>query len=160
MISIFLISAVFFGVLFYKCFKKAEIKMLFKRGYIHGNDKIICDNSLIIDPEKHNVEYIIARYLYNDEEYKIIVEDYFDLRTLKKSKNYTKLLSAKLQSASNNIDNDVTNVILKYAGPNHDFYNIDQDFKLIFHPSWESDNSDDWCLVLQYENNYTNQIFL
>ena len=159
MISLFIISAVFFGVLFYKYVKKPNIRVLLQRGYTHDNNHFIGDNSLIIDAEKHDVDYIIATFSFNNEEYKIIVDDYFDLSTLKKY-NSPKLVNVRLQSASNNIDNDVTNIILKYAGPNHDFYNIDQDFKLIFHPSWESDNSDDWCLVLEYEDDYINQIFL
>lgn len=159
MFSIFIIPVVFFGVLLYNCVKRPRVKVLIQRGYTHDNIVFINDNSLIIDAEKHNVDYIIARFLFNNEEYKIIVEDYFDLNGIKKYK-HPKLLSARLKSESNDIDNDVTNFILKYAGPNHDFYNIDQDFKLIFHPSWESDNSDDWCLVLTYENDYINQIFL
>lgn len=160
MFSIFIISIVFFGVAFYKTWKTSEIEIVEKKGYIHENTKMLNDKSLILDVDVYSVEYIIATYKYKNKEYKIIVDDFFDLNDIKVKNDKHTLKNAVLQSKLNNVNSDVTNVVKKYAGPNDDFYNINQNFRLIFQPVIDDDYSDDWCLILEYDDDFTNFIFI
>jgi len=162
MYSIIVITATFIVCTLFKCLRKNGLEIVKCEKYNKENKKVIYDvKSSIIDTKEHQADYIICTYYFKNKKYKVYVEDYYDLNDLYEEKCSCKIKEARLTSNENNIDEDVTETIRLYAGPNNNFHNMNINYKRIFSQIEGHDlEGHDWSLIIKYENNGVTCVFI
>ena len=100
---------------------------------------------------------IDCAFTFNEEEYKIIVSDYYDLSILNDGANIENktydIVKAELYKEKSPFTNDVTKKLNEYSGPYNDFYGNDirtLDYKTIF--AFIKTAPNDWLLRVHMSN--------
>ena len=150
-----LITATFIICTVFRCLQKNEFDIVKHEIYNKENKEVIYDiKTKIIDAKES--DYIICTYYFKNKKYKVYVEDYYDLNDIYEEKYSCKIKEARLTSNENNFDEDVTETIKLYAGPNNNFHNININYKRIF----SQIEGNDWSLVIKYENNGVTCVYI
>lgn len=125
------------------------------RAYVYGIDEH--NGSHIIDTQRYDADYIDCTYMFNDKQYKVLVNDYYDLTLLNTGPddklNFYDIVKAELYKEKSPFTNDVTQKLIEYSGPYKDFYGKDirtLDFKTIF--AFVKTAPDDWLLRVHMRN--------
>ena len=160
MITAVILLVCLFTMLSMSCKQQNKNIKIVAQEFIKDQRSYIIDNpnkSLIIDTELYDADYIDCTFKFYDQEYKILVSDYYDLSELEDGSDVQNtvydIVRAELYKDKSPFTNDVTQKLRQYSGPNKDFYGKDirtLDFKTIF--AFVKTAPDNWLLRVHLSN--------
>jgi len=138
-------------------FKGKKPRILYKEYIL--NEEFYCydvfNKNPVIDTKKEGVDKIICTYFYNGKIHKIIVDDFFDMRSIELlPKEKIEKAYIQFQEYPNNelIEAiDVTDFVKEHAGPSQDFHNYKRDYRNMIPLKVTSKGK--FFLTIKYYNN-------
>lgn len=122
-------------------------------GYAYTNDMCLCitkqliKNNPVINVLDFECDYIIVVYYYKNKVYKLLCSDNYDFKNIDAKSKIRTIKNIAIQEKDTNID--VNYKLIPYAGPNHDFHELNYNFKHLFPEIKDFKHK---YLIIKYDN--------